>query len=58
MVNWKKVKDDGAAPVRKKDLLVLWYLMWGRPESNPPKRSEEDMDIDGGVDSEFNNDLC
>ena len=37
MINWKKVKADGAMPVRKKDLLVLWDLVWGNP--NPPYQS-------------------
>ena len=47
IINRKKVKDDGATPARKKDLLVLWDLVRGRPKLTPPKRSEEDMDMDG-----------
>ena len=58
MSNSKKVKADGATPARKKDLHVLWGLVRGRPEPTPPKRSEEEMDMDGGVDSEVDDDLC
>ena len=58
IINWKKVKDDGVTPEMKKDLLVLWDLVWGRPEPTPPKRSEEDMDMVGRVDSEVGDDLC
>ena len=47
MINWKKVKADGATPARKKDLLVLWDLVWGRPKTTMPKRYEEEMDMDG-----------
>ena len=58
MINWKKVKADGVTPARKKDLLVLWDLVRGRPKPTPPKLSEEDMDMDRGFDSEANKDLC
>ena len=58
MINWKKVKADGVTPARKKDLLVLWDLVRGRHEPTLPKRSEEEMDMDGGVDSEVDNYLC
>ena len=47
MINWKKVKNDGVKPTKKKDLLVLWGLVQGRPGSNPSKRSEEEMYMDG-----------
>ena len=57
MVNRKKVKDDGATPARKKDLLVLWDLVRGRPKPTPPKRSKEETDMDGGVDSEDDDNL-
>ena len=52
MVNWKKVKYDGLMPARKKDLIVLWDLEQRRPEPTSPKQSEEDMDMDLGVNSE------
>ena len=58
IINWKKVKADGTTPLRNKDLLVLWNLMRGRPKPTPPKRSEEEMDMDRGVDSKDNNNLC
>ena len=58
MINWKEVKADGATPVRKKDLLVVWNLVCGRPEPTRPKHSKEDMDMDGGVNSEFDVNLC
>ena len=58
MINWKKLKDDGSTPARKKDLLLLWDLVRGRPEPTPPNRSEKEMDIDRGVNSEVNDDLC
>ena len=58
MINWKKVKADGATPARKKDLLVLWNLVRGRPEPTPPKRSEEEMDMDEGFDFEYDVALC
>ena len=47
MSNWKKVKSDGVTSVRKKDLLVLWDLVWGRPKTTMPKWYEEEMDMDG-----------
>ena len=50
IINWKKVNTDGATLARKKDLLVLWDLVrW---------RSEEDMCIYGGVNSEVFDHLC
>ena len=52
------VQRTSATPDRKKDLLVLWYLVRGRPKSTQPKRSEEDMDMDVGVDSEVDDNLC
>ena len=58
MINWNKVKADSATPARKKDLLLLWDLVRGRPEPTPPKRSEEEMDMDGGIVSEVNGNLC
>ena len=58
MINWDKVKADGVMPARNKDLLVLWDLVWGRPGLTPPKWSKEDMDMDGGVDSNVDDDLC
>ena len=57
IINWKKVKAYGAMPARKKDPIVLWGLVWGRPEPTLPEWCEEDMDMDGGVDSEVNNNL-
>ena len=51
LINWKKVKADSATIARKKDLLVLWDLVRGRPEPTLPKWSEEEMDMYGGVDS-------
>ena len=57
MINGKKVKADGATPARKKDLLVLWNLVRGRPEPTPPKRSKE-MDMDEGFDFEYDVALC
>ena len=53
-INWKKIKADGATPARKKDLIVLWDLEQRRPEPTSPKQSEEDMDMDLGVNSEVN----
>ena len=58
IINCKKVKADGATPVRQNDLLVLLDLVQGRPEPTPSNRSEEEMNMDGGVDSEVNNNLC
>ena len=57
MINWEKVKADGATPVRKKDLLVLWDLVRGRLETTPPKRSKKEMDMYGGVYSEVDDNL-
>ena len=57
MINWKKAEADGVMPARKKNLLVLWDLVWRRPKLTPPKRFEEEMDMDGGVDSEVDDDL-
>ena len=37
MLNWKKVEDDGATPAIKKQVIVLWDLVQGRP--NPPRQS-------------------
>ena len=39
-------------------MIVLWELVRVRPEPTPPKRSEEEMYMDGGVNSEVNDDLC
>ena len=58
MINWKKVKADGAMPARKKDLLVLWDLVRGMPKPTPPKRSKEEIDMDGGDDCEVDDYLC
>ena len=58
IINWEKVKADGATPARKKDMLVLSELMWGRTKPTPPKRSKEEMDMYGGVDYAFNDGLC
>ena len=58
MINWKKVKADGATPARKKYLRMLWGLVWGRPEPTLPKRSKEKMDMDGGFNTEVDGDLC
>ena len=58
MINWKKFKADGTTPARKKDLLMLWDLVWGRPKPTLPKRSEEEMDMDGGFNSEVDGDIC
>ena len=58
MINWKLVKADGATPARKKYLLVLWDLVRGRPKPTSPKRPEEEIDMDGGFDSEVKDDLC
>ena len=58
MINCKKVKSDGATPVSNKYLFLLWDLVQGRPKPTLPKRSEEEMDMDGGVDSEVDVNLC
>ena len=58
MINWKKVKIDGATPARNKDLLVLWDLVRGRPKPIPPKRYEEVVDKYGGVESKVDDNLC
>ena len=58
MINWKKVEADGNIPEITKGLLVLWELVRGRPEPTPQKRSEEEMDMDGGFESEVDDDLC
>ena len=57
LINWKKFKVDSATIARKKDLIVLWDLVRGRTEPIPENRSEEEMDMYGGVDSEFDNNL-
>ena len=41
MINWKKVKADGATPARKKNLIMLWDLVKGGGELTLPKRSKE-----------------
>ena len=58
MINCKKFKAYGATPSRKKDLHMLWDLLWGRPEPTLPKRSKEKMDMDGGFNTEVDGDLC
>ena len=59
MINWKKFKADGATPARKKDMLVLWYLVQGGGSNpDPSKRSEEEIYMYGEVDYEFNDNLC
>ena len=58
MINWKKVKADGATPSRKKTLLVLWDLVRRRTKPNLPKRSDEEMDMNGVFDSEIYDGLC
>ena len=58
MINWKKVKADNAMPARKKNIIVLWDLVRVKPGPPPPKRYEEEIYMDGGVESEFDNDLC
>ena len=57
MINWNNFKAGVAATERKKDLLALWYLVWGRPKLATPNNSEEEMDMYGGFDSEVNKDL-
>ena len=57
-INWKKVNANGATPERNKDLLVLWDMVRGKTETTPPKRSKEEMGIDGEVDYEYDNNLC
>ena len=52
MIKLNNVKADGETPVRKKGMIVLWVLVWGRPEPTLPKRSEEEMDMN------INNNLC
>ena len=58
IINWKKFKADGATPARKKDLILLWDLVRGRPKLTPPKRSKEEMDMDVGVYYNSIEDLC
>ena len=58
MINWKKFEADGATPERKKDLLVLWDLIRGRPKPTPPKRFEEYMHMDGSIYYDVKDDLC
>ena len=58
MINWKKFKADGTTPARKKDLLMLWELVWGRTEPTLPKRSEKDMDMDVAFNPDVDGDLC
>ena len=57
MINWNNFKAGVAATERKKDLLALWYLVWGRPKLATPNNYEEEMDMYGGFDSEVNKDL-
>ena len=58
MIKCKRFKSDSETLARKKDLIVLWDLVQGRPKPTLPKRSEEEMDMYGGVDFEVLNDLC
>ena len=37
---------------------MLCYLVWGGPEPTLPKRSEEEMDMDGEVEYDVDDDLC
>ena len=36
----------------------MCYLVWVRPEPTLPKRSEEEMDMDGEVEYDVDDDLC
>ena len=58
MIKWKKIKADYAMPARRKDLIFLWDLVRRGGETTPPKRFEEDIDMDRGVDSEVDDNLC